>query len=258
MLDQISRTEDTPDAPPDTGALAHTASPSTDPRWLTPKFYSNAGPAVIVPLFEDRSGWTISIIEQTSGEVGIYQAHDRRGSGKPDDTLWLHAWINDHHEDVFTYVSEERGRTVRDQTTGEWTNVAEHRSPWDAKVEKALAQVRVHARGAPRARRPSLLTLWRHFIFLIEWYDTHYDDGSAEWRFNRVIRQIQNLGMAVAEGEASTPAEIKIKVEYLVHRWGALAPNRDVLDAVRTASRALNRLAAKPKHNQQEALRHAA
>ena len=233
-------------------------SPKHDPRWVTPTLYTNADASVLVPLFEERSGWTISIIEQHDGETGMYQSHDRKGCGNPDKTLWLHAWVNEHERAVFDYISEERGRTVFDQALGEWTVVAEHRSPWDDKIEKALAQVHPHGRGPSNKKRPSLLTLWRHYLFLSEWDATEFDAKPDDWRFGRVLRQIEQLGEAIAIAEVSTFAEVKIKLEFLQLRASAIAPNAEVNATVRTVARALNRLVTATKPVIRQEMRHAA
>jgi len=175
-----------------------------------PKRYAKAGPAVLVPLFEQRSGWRLSVVRGRPDEFGLYSECGRRAA-RLVDTLWLHEWIADNHGEVFDYISEHRGRMVVDEKAREWITIDEHRSPVDCDVEHAIAGLQLVRQGQKvRKSEPAYVVVsWRLLVILQECLISASPD---DWRFNRIRRQSRQLAEVIAaRPKAWRPQQVGIQ-----------------------------------------------
>jgi hypothetical protein len=218
---------------------------------LIPRYYSRITPIQAVHLWEKTTGKKMSVIVQQDGTAYLGQPSARA----PD---WLQGIFIDNLDATIDAISEDRGRLVVQPGGGVGHIIQCHRSPWDEKIEAAIAAAETGRRAA-RLRAEGKLTpatlppMWRYLLMLGETVAGTAD----EWRFDRMRRQRRQLAAAIARHKPKSLADLQIKLDFISTHFdpGAVSLARI---AVETASAGLKSFAKKPMSTHLEELRHAA
>jgi hypothetical protein len=225
-------------------------------RLLVPRCYCQITPGQAITLYEKVAGSKLHVIGQVDGTFGLQTPC---GGKQP---RWIEAYMLQEQRAVIDWISEERGRLISTGAAHEMvTPERDFRSPWDTEIEKACAQVhgcnratRMRARGKDG---PSLQRMW--FCYL-QSAELIADEPPTEWRWNRVRRQIKQLGQAIANRRATTAAESLIKIDFALLSISVIAdPNLFRASAALRGARAALRALLHPKSpTSQKEFRHAA